>query len=239
MQAATLCDWSKVKKCLDAIKDANSSAEFLDIMTLYLTGIFYQGTANLPAALVIFKDKRFELEGGKLPKSRVQSELAILAALNRIWIMQEPSCTSDAGTAEMVELLRPLCEWNPDLEIRTAFNLVLASCTLNPPLSINQIKSHIQHALSGAQQTYNTQCLSIALNTMRCRLFENVVGEQALKSARAGSAQAKKSGNILWMSVADGMLAQSFEMQGAHEEARATRALGIKLANEARNKTVV
>jgi len=207
-------------------------------MTLYLTGVFYQGTADLASALAIWKDKRFELDGSKTPKSRVQSELAILAALNRLWVMQEPSSGSDAKIAEIIELLRPLCESNPDLEIRTAYNLVLASCRLNPPLSINQIKGHIQHSLSCAQQTCNTQCLSIALNTMRSRLFENVVGEQALKSARAGSAQAKKSGNILWMSVADGMLAQSYEMQGNVKEAQETRALGVKLANEARDKTM-
>lgn len=206
-------------------------------MTLYLTGVFYQGTADLASALVIWTDKRFELDGSKPPKSRVQYELSILAALNRLWMMQEPSHESDVKTAEIMELLRPLCENDPDQEIRTAYNLVLASCRLNPPLSINQIKSHIQHALGGAQQTSNTQCLSIALNTMRCRLFENVVGEQALKSARAGSAQAKKSGNILWMSVADGMLAQSYEMQGDLENARETRALGVQLANEARDKT--
>ncbi|KAK4122120.1 hypothetical protein N657DRAFT_681933 [Parathielavia appendiculata] len=73
-------------------------------------------------------------------------------------------------------------------------------------------KRHIQQSLSGAQQTSKTQYLSMALNIMRARLFEYMVGEQAIKSAKAGSAPARKSGNVLWMSVVDGMLAQSFEM---------------------------
>ncbi|KAM7187969.1 MAU2 chromatid cohesion factor [Rhypophila sp. PSN 637] len=244
LQSATLCDWAKVKSCLKAIEEVQPpSNDFLDIVTLYLSGIFYQGTANLRRALEIWKDKRFDLEGDMGARNHVSStvrtELSILSTLNRIWIMQDPSCTDDAETDRLVDLLKPLCEDHPDSEIRTAYHLVLASCRFDPPFSINQIKSHIQHSLAGAQPTSNTQCLSIALNTMRCRLFENVVGEQALKSAKAGSAQAKKSGNLLWMSVAEGMLAQSYEMQGALIDAQASRELGVKLANEARLKTLV
>lgn len=171
--------------------------------------------------------------------SRIVTELSILAALNRLWILQEPLQVDDVETADLIDLLRPICEDNPDQEIRTVYNLVLAAIgpSVNPPMSINQVKRHIQQSLSGAQQTSNTQYLSIALNIMRARLFENVVGEQALKSARAGAAQARKSGNVLWMSVADGMLAQSFEMQGALAEARAAHESGVKLANEAFAKT--
>jgi hypothetical protein len=54
---------------------------------------------------------------------------------------------------------------------------------------------------------------------MRSRLFENVIGEQALKSAMAAAKQAQRSGNVLWQSVADGMLAQSYEVQGHHQQA--------------------
>jgi hypothetical protein len=242
LQASTLSDWAKVKTCLETVEENEPQSDFLSILTLYLEGVFHQGTAALDKALAVWKDKRFEMEWTGAPKSgssRIATELSILAALNRLWIMQEPSQTDDAETAELVELLRPICEDDPDQEIRTMYNLVLSSIRTNPPLSINQVKRHIQQSLSGAQQTSNTQHLSIALNIMRARLFENVVGEQALKSARAGSAQAKKSGNVLWMSVAEGMLAQSFEMQGALAEARATHEAGVRLANEAFAKTQV
>jgi hypothetical protein len=228
--------------CLETVEENEPQSDFLSVLTLYLEGVFYQGTASLDRATAIWKDKRFEMDWSGAPKpgsSRIETELSILAALNRLWIMQEPSQTDDAETAELVELLRPICEDNPDQEIRTVYNLVLSSIRTNPTLSINQVKRHIQASLSGAQQTSNTQHLSIALNIMRARLFENVVGEQALKSARAGSAQARKSGNVLWMSVADGMLAQSFEMQGALAEARATHEAGVRLANEAFAKTQV
>ena len=242
LQASTLSDWAKVKTCLQLAEENQPQSQFLGVLTLYLQGVLYQGTATLEKATAIWKDPRFEMDWSGAPKptgSRIETELSILAALNRLWIMQEPAQADDAETAELVDLLRPICEDNPDQEIRTVFNLALSSMRMNPPLSINQVKRHIQQSLSGAQQTSNTQYLSIALNIMRCRLFENVVGEQALKSAKAGSAQARKSGNVLWMSVADGMLAQSFEMQGALAEAKATHEAGVRLANEAFAKTQV
>jgi hypothetical protein len=240
LQAASLSDWSKVKRCLEITKDLSDSSDTLSLLQLYLSGVYEQGIANLDKALSIFQDRRFNLEVVTQPIARTTNityELSVLAALNRIWIMQAPMNRNEAKTAELVESLRPLCEESSDIEIRTAFHLVLAAIQTEPALSINQVKRHIQQSLQGAQQTANTQCLSIALNIMRYRLFENVVGEQALKSARAGAAQAKKSGNLLWMSVADGMLAQSFEMQGILDEARATKENGIRLANEALART--
>jgi Cohesin loading factor. len=228
--------------CLETAQNCSSQTDFLDILTLYLQGVFYQGTAQLEKAIEIWKDPAFEVDPTGIPKpgtSRIQMELSILAALNRIWIMQEPGQRDDAELAEIIDLLRPICEDNPDHEIRTVYNLVLSCAQLNPPLSINQVKRHIQNSLGGAQMTCNTQHLAIALNVMRCRLFENVVGEQALKSAKAGAAQARKSGNVLWMSVAEGMLAQSYEMQGALELAREAHESGVKYANEAYHRTQV
>ncbi|KAK4177697.1 cohesin loading factor-domain-containing protein [Triangularia setosa] len=245
LQAATVTDWAKVKQSLDAIREqphsssSSSSGSSLEILTLYLEGCLWQGTANMDEALTVWKNPRFELDptGAYKNGSRLETELCILATLNRVYIMQEPNHKDSAETAELVDLLRPICEDNPDLEIRTAWNLVLASSTFEPELSLNQAKRHIQGGLSGAQQLNNTQYLSMALNIMRCKLFENVVGEQALKSAKAGSTQAKKSGNLLWMSVAEGMLGQSYEIEGQVGEARRAREEGVRLANEAYDKT--
>ncbi|KAG7121831.1 MAU2 chromatid cohesion factor like protein [Verticillium longisporum] len=125
----------------------------------------------------------------------------------------------------------PLCTSHPDSEFRTAFSLV--QVTTQPDLEMNIVKQNIQSALNGAQRTNNTHCLAIALTIMRCRLFENVVGEQALKSAKAASQQARRSGNLLWMSVADGMLANSYEVQGQLAEARAAQAAAQENASRA------
>ncbi|KAK4203251.1 cohesin loading factor-domain-containing protein [Triangularia verruculosa] len=245
LQAATVTDWAKVKQNLDAIRQqphtSPSSGSSLEILTLYLEGCLQQGTANMDEALAVWKNPRFELDptGAYKNGSRLETELCILATLNKIYIMQEPTQKDPAETAELIDLLRPICEDNPDSEIRTAWNLVLASSTFEPAMTLNQAKRHIHSSLSGAQELNNTQYLSMALNIMRCKLFENVVGEQALKSAKAGSTQAKKSGNLLWMSVAEGMLSQSYEIEGQMQQARAAGEEGLRLANEAYQKTQI
>jgi hypothetical protein len=245
LHAATRSDWGKVKECLYKIEAVDPPPGRLDSLTLYLSGVLQQGTANLEEALATFDNERFRFETPRFQQSRsspMDQQLSLLAALNQIWIMQDPRTRNDEKTNELIEQLRPLCEDNPDSEIRMAYNLVLACIQTNPPLMINQIKQHIQQSLNAAQLANNTQCLSIALNIMRWKLFDNVVGEQALKSAKAGAAQARKSENLLWMSVADGMLALSYEMQRATlpdsmEEAAKARESGARLANEALART--
>ena len=241
LEAATLSDWARVKQSLDAIRASQPPTTSLDSLTSYLEGVFYQGAAKLDKALEVWKDQKFEVEpsGALKNGSHLETELSILAALNRVWILQDNSCRDEAEIAELVDLLRPICEDNTDIEIRTAYNLVMAACSFQPALTLPQLKRHIQGCMQGAQTINNTQYLSMALNIMRNKLFENVVGEQALKSAKAGATQAKKSGNLLWMSVADGMLAQSYEMQGQINEARMARRSGVRLANEAYERTHV
>ena len=59
------------------------------------------------------------------------------------------------------------------------------------------------------------------------------VGEQAEKSALAAQMQAKRSGNKLWGSVTDGLLAKCYEGQGKMAEADGAFREGVRLAEEA------
>jgi hypothetical protein len=238
LQAATVSDWAKVKMTLKALEDAAPLPGVLKVLALYLTGVFQQGVANLDQALRTFENPQFDLESpDNAKRGHIEQEVSILAALNRLWIMQNSSKTDEKKTAELLDLLDRTCATYPDAEVRTAHSLILATVSTNPPSSINQIKQHIGSALTTATKLGNTHCMAMALNLMRFRLFESVVGEQAMKSAKAGSAQAKRSGNLLWMSVAEGMLAQTLEVNGLVAEARATRGDGIRLANEAFART--
>lgn len=234
LQAATLSNWGKVKKTLQVLDEAGPPPGVLGLLTLYLSGVFQQGVADLPAALRTFESPQFDLEVlGDANRGHIEKQLSILAALNRLWIMQNTTMSDEKKTAELLDRLGTIHAEHPDEEIRTAHHLVLATVPTNPPSSINQIKHHIGLALTSAKKLGNTHSLAMALNLMRARLFESVVGDQAMKSAKAGAAQAKKSGNLLWMSVAEGMLAQTYEVHGQIAEARATRGDGIRLANEA------
>ncbi|CAK7568652.1 MAG: hypothetical protein SEPTF4163_006650 [Sporothrix epigloea] len=267
LNAATHCDWAKVQECIKQLDAPTAEAHDgpLDVLTLYLRGVSKQGQGELNAALELFEDPRLALpsvsdssssssvvrsagpaaaaaaaaSAAAANEGHLRQEVMLLAAMNRLMIMQLNRLRDEPKINMLVEQLKQACVSHPNPEIKTAYSLVMAAITTEPPLSMHDIKTHIQQGLTGSNLSGNAQCLNIALNTMRYRLFENVVGEQALKSAKAGSTQAKKSGNILWMSVADGMLADTYDVMGQTAQAQSARQAGVQLANESWQRTQI
>lgn len=237
--SATRTQWTKVYDCLQKIESLTPKPGVgrLNLLVLYVKGVYYQGTGDLQKAFEAFSERQLDVPDPNDPNTSntgmAPPEVALLATLNRIWILQEPSRRDDLQTMELVERVRPYCTDHPDSDIRTAFNLVVAAIETNPPQSMGTVKRHISSGLKWAQAANNTQLLGVALNLMRSCLFDSVVGDQAVKSAKAGKAQAQKAGNLLWMSVAEGMLAQTEEMQGQVEEAERLRQSGTLHVNEA------
>lgn len=221
--SATHCQWATVKGHMDRLESllSNESQPSLRLLALYLSGVYHQGLGELQTALDIFRGEGFT---GPLSRSHGvkvgEQEVALLAGLNRLWIMQHESCRNDQDTVDLIEQLQPLCNnhWNVDL--RTAWHNVMAALVTDPPQQLNQQKQHIQAAMGGSKGTNNIVGAAVTLCIMRSRFFENVIGDQALKSARAAAKQAQRSGSVLWQSVADGMLAHSYDVQGQREESR-------------------
>lgn len=219
LHLATYTRWPDVKNCVAQLESlVKPPLEGIVVLySTYLAGVYHQGTGDLRVANSIYCNQIFSLNNDSNShgsRKAAEADVSILATFNRIWIMQHPDYRDDRLTLDLLEQLRPLCADHPNLEIRTAYNLVLAAVQTNPPIPMTAVKMHISTALSNAQSLGNVQTLSIALNLMRAKLFQSIVGDQALKSAKAASNQAKRSGNTLWMSVADGMLAQSYDVQG-------------------------
>lgn len=210
-------------------------------LVAYLQGIYFQGTGDLDGALTVFRSLSVKI--GPLKRStvgvgeQVQHDLALLSALNCIWIEQHSSRVNFESTTAMLAKLQPLCADHTNKDIQTAYNLVKATAATSPPEPMLNIKNYLRFALAGAQATSNTHFLSITLCVMSSKFFVGVVGEQAEKSARAASVQAKKSGNMLWMSVADSMLAQCLEVQGRIPEARNAMMEATQLAQQAMPQT--
>ncbi|KAJ2894112.1 hypothetical protein MKZ38_007925 [Zalerion maritima] len=237
LHAATNTEWDKVKKKMSEIKllSRKPLPGLLGSLCIYLRAAFHQGTGDLTRALDLYCNTAFDLDrytNAVQSEKHGEFEIAVLATLNRLWIMQHPDYEDEETLQELIETLNVTVTEEVDIELRTAYHQVMATVQTNPPTPIGQVKQHIHVALTSSQKTYNTHCLSLALNTMRSKLFDTVVGEQALKSAKAASAQAVKSGNKLWKSVADGMLAETYEVQGGKEEARKHMESGIKAAKE-------
>lgn len=238
LQLATSTKWDEVKYCVTQLESlvTPTSGSAVVLYSMYLAGVYHQGTGNLEAAINIYSHPSFSLSADETRakhRKPVELEVALLATFNLIWIMQDLHYRNDQRTQELIEQIRPLCTDHPNIEIRTAYNLVMAAIQTNPPIPMTAVKTHISAALSNSKSLADVHTLSIALNLMRAKLFQSIVGDQALKSAKAASNQARKSGNTLWMSVADGMLSQSYEVQGAMLEAQKVWHDATHFANQA------
>ncbi len=210
-----------------------ASASFLGCCILYLTGIYHQGIGDLETALAIFKDQRFSLDSPHKISSYVEQlehDIALLAALNSLWIRQHPRLRNISRNAETIEKLAPFCEHHPSNDIRSVFSLFLATVKTQPVEQITQLKDGMNNALKHAQSTKNHQIMSIALSLMTSSFFGNVLGKQGESCAQAASIQSKYVGNPLWMSVSDGMLARHYELHGRTSEAQQTMALALSAA---------
>lgn len=191
-------------------------------ISLYLSGIYHQGVGDLKTALEIFEDEKFDMtlyEGNTCSASQVKRDYSILAALNTIWILQDPAQQDVRRNNALMEKITKPCQHHPSLDIQAAFHLAAATVNRSPPLPSIDVRSHLSRALKSTKLTLNMQFTCITLSIMCNRFFVSVVGEQAEKSALAASVQANRSGNPLWMSVADGMLAQVYELNGKQSEA--------------------
>jgi len=231
--AAARADWPIVHRHIEDLKSTANTFEIpisgpLECLTMYLTGVHCQGTGDLDAALRVFQDPRFNLPTASgTPKAsnsssadQVERDFAILAALNTLWILQDSPRQHAGNNAAMLAKLEPICSKHPNTNIQTAFNLAIATVKTSPPAPLFTVKKYLGAALAGAQTAANTQFLCIVLNVMCSKFFSNVVGEQAEKSAQAASVQAQKSGNMLWRSIADGMLSRCMEVQGRTADAQ-------------------
>lgn len=221
--AASHCQWSTVKQMVQNLQSfvSPSTQPTVKLLAIYLKGVYFQGIGQLQQALNIFLDNRFAVQQqGSTGTKAGHQEIALLAGLNRLWIMQHPSCRNDQTTQDLIEQLQPHCNNHTNIDLRTAWHNVMAAIVTDPPQQLNQQKQHIHAAMAGSKVTSNVLGAAVTLCIMRSRFFENVIGEQALKSARAAAKQAQRSGNVLWQSVADGMLAQSYEVQGQRDEAK-------------------
>jgi len=74
--------------------------------------------------------------------------------------------------------------------------------------------------------------MTITLNFMTWKFFRGSVGDQAEKSARASVQLAKKGKDSLWVSVADGVLAETLEGRGKGEEAEGVGREGREIAGK-------
>ena len=212
----------KAEQIIGSIKD--SASPILQSLVLYLAGTLDQATGRLDTALQFFQRPELALPPcGSNSTSRPQKDLSILASLNSILMIRDPSHPQHSKTDLLIAEVEPLCQPHPNKNIQAAFYLVKA--TAHPDDTIINTKQYLQHSLQAAKSALNGQLTGVILNFMCNRFFKGVVGDQAEKSARAGLKLARREGNPLWVSVAEGMLSDTLEVQGKRDEAAVARSM--------------
>lgn len=239
-------EWAEARKHLDEISHASSylgenDGPFEEYL-IYLKGICYQGSGELDLALDAYGDSRLALRYDNrqtlLPADQVRYDLSILAKLNSLWIVQEASHQNPLKVTGDLANLETLCDRHPDKDLQTALSLVKATVLTDPPASAIKQKNFLQSALQKAKENSNNQFLCMVFSIMYSKFFHGVVGEQAMKSVSTADVFAKKSGNTLWRSVAEGLLAEAHNTHGQTAEAQAAIHRATQLAGAAFGKNL-
>ena len=198
----------------------------------YLEALICQGTGDISTALSIYLSPHLFLQSANessLP-SQIRRDLSILSALNVVLIVRSPAHPSHSMLYPLLATLESLALSNPSKNIQSAYHLIRATSHSDDKTGIVKTKQYLQSALQAAKHCANNQLMCITLNFMSWKFFRGVVAEQAEKGAVASQSLAKKGKDSLWTSVANGVLADTLNVQGKAAEADMVRKAGIELA---------
>ena len=198
-----------------------------DSILLYLAGVCKQGLGQLDQALGLYRDRSLHFDSNTKSTSLTQ-DIRALAAMNSVLIIRSTTSKSQAKTDAILDSLEPYCLHHPNSSIQSVYFLLRAHTGVKD-IAIIKTKQQLQNALGPAQVVKNIQLLSIIMNTMTESYFANIVGKQALSSARAGHSLAVKTKNSLWVAVSDIMYRDTLETGG---DASAAAAMDAKARME-------
>ncbi|KIV98980.1 uncharacterized protein PV09_09306 [Verruconis gallopava] len=220
-------DWSKAEEYLTEAR-ACPPASILDCgpsrvkWEMFLCATIQQGRGQIEEALSIFQSPALQLPAtANNGLHDVETDLGILAALNSVLIMLDPTNSAHSEAARLHEFVSSSLINHPNKSLRAAHDLLRS--VLNPQGKLIDKKKHFASCLNAARAVNNTQLVSIALSLMCTMFFKDVVGEQAQKSVRSARALADRSGSMLWKGVAAGLQEQTALRHGSDDDAANAR----------------
>lgn len=231
--ACARTDWDLASQTLNNLRQlaqelGSHLPDNVECLMEYAAGTIAQATGDIKAALAIFQSPNLSLSPSfsKTARNDPRRDAGILAALNTVLIIRDPTHPSHYQLPNVLSTLESFCQGSPNKYIQAAYYLICATVHTDSTI---QTKQFLQHALQSATAISNNQITCMTLTYMSWKYFRGVVGEQAEKSARAGRAMAKRANDRLWASVTDEMLAETLERQGKGEEAQSVREEGNRL----------
>ncbi|KAJ5613100.1 hypothetical protein N7510_006294 [Penicillium lagena] len=231
--ACARTDWDLASQTLNNLRQlahelGTRLPDNVECLMEYAAGTIAQATGDIKAALAIFQSPSLSLSPSfsKTARNDPRRDAGILAALNTVLIIRDPTHPSHHHLPNVLSTLESFCQGSSNKYIQAAYYLICATVHTDSTI---QTKQFLQHALQSATAISNNQITCMTLTFMSWKYFRGVVGEQAEKSARAGRAMAKRANDRLWASVTDEMLAETLERQGKSEEAQNVREEGHRL----------
>jgi hypothetical protein len=190
----------------------------------YLSAVVDQKNGSLDSAL-----RKYTTDTNQLPEhgpsTNARTDLAILAALNRMLIIRDPGHPQHSAAGALLIQLQSFCENHPNQYIRMAYRLVHAISSPDAP--ILRQKTLMQQASNRAndvfRHTQNREFVIMALCYFTVSFFADQVGEKSIQAIRATRQNAKLMRRPLWMAVAYGLCMSTYQRNGLMQEAQASR----------------
>lgn len=219
----TRSSWTVAKQHLVSAQNMTSSwsstSIHTDSLVRYLEATYYQGTGQLRDALSVYDGLSKTNKGHAFGLDQGVDDMALLANLNSMMILQNPRNESQQGVESRFALVSPYCSNHQSRQMQSAFQILKAMLPMTN--TITGAKQALHVALEAAKTMQNNQLLCMVLNIMYWKFFSGVVGDQAEKSARASQSMAKRLGNGLWIFLSAGVLWEHLEAAGRTDEAEA------------------
>jgi hypothetical protein len=218
-------DGATAKDALSILKKRIAQAPFNNQETYrrtmsYLGAILDQSGGLLNSALATYSSDLLALpEKNSQASSRI--DMAILAGLNRVLIVRDPTHPEHFTTGMLLTQLQPFCEYHPNQYMKMAFRVVYAMSS--PNSSINRQKTLTNNATSKSHElfkrTQNREFVIMALCYFTSRFFVEQVTEKSMPAVQAVRQHAKSSNKPLWLAVACGLVITVFRHNNMGAEA--------------------
>ncbi|KAI9728778.1 MAG: hypothetical protein M1828_002884 [Chrysothrix sp. TS-e1954] len=214
----------------------------ISLLASYLNGVIHQGVGRLDLALQIYQSAHFALPATPSPTNTFGETLALLASMNMLLLISSSSHSSHHLAPSLFNSLRPYFEdkydrpeatssasknlsaSNDHLQssyffLRALYTIDRSSPQHDSNFVITDTKRHLHKSLQAAKRASDPQLVTLGLVQMHNMFFADMVGQQTEDTVKAIKENVRETGDLLWASVANGLVAGIMDRTGRNEEA--------------------
>lgn len=196
----------------------------LDQLRTYLRGVVAQSEGDFDTALHHYASPELSIPA---PQDRaathVQTQLAVLAALNTlVMTRQSDHLSTDPHLSEVLTKLSahfPNNTHTSNSHLTSAYSLIKAIHST----SILDRKSHLKITIELSRKTNNQQLLLLCMHYLYDSMCRGIMGGRSINTAKAALLKATDANNKTWLCVANGVMADAFELEGNMAQAKVCR----------------